>query len=579
MIKKIERRSIPSDVSPIEGLPEFLSRIYLARGIKHKDELNLNLKDLVKPNLLKGLDKAIELLVEALHQQQKIMVVGDFDADGATSTALCVHALRNMGASQCDYLVPNRFEFGYGLSPEIVELAAKSKPDLLITVDNGISSIEGVSRAHDLGMKVIVTDHHLPGELIPDADAIVNPNQAECGFLSKNAAGVGVIFYVMSALKTTLSAQGWFTQRALTELNMADYLDLVALGTIADLVPLDRNNRILAEQGLRRMRAGHCRPGIQAILNQAQKRITHITASDIGFLIGPRLNAAGRLDDMSLGIECLLAQDPLSAETMAQRLDQLNRERKLIEDDMRRDAEVLLDSVSEQENEEHWGVTLYEAHWHQGVIGILASRIKDRLNRPVVVFAPESDDPSIVDPVLKGSARSIKSFHMRDGLDLVAKRNPGLLSKFGGHAMAAGMSIYKSQLADFVRAFDEVVRDVLRPADLEAIIETDGELSESDLDLNSIEMLKRAGPWGQAFPEPCFDGRFKVVQFKVLKEKHLKLVLTSLNGSQLFDAIQFNSDWVKRNMPDEISIVYRPDINEFRGRRNVQLIIDYIDEV
>lgn len=582
MAKRIVRRDVPESIQPIEGIPEFLNRVYLARGIVSRDQLELNLKQLEVPSSLKGLEEAINLLTVALETQQKVIVIGDFDCDGATSTTLAVHALRSMGLAQCGYLVPNRFEYGYGLSPEIVELAAQQKPDLLITVDNGISSIEGVNRAHELGMKVIVTDHHLPGDELPDADAIVNPNQPDCEFMSKNSAGVGVIFYVMSALKTALKTKGWFQQKGISEPPMADYLDLVALGTVADLVPLDRNNRILVDQGLRRIRAGRGRPGINAVLSIAQKTVANVHASDMGFIVGPRLNAAGRLDDMSLGIECLLSEDSMLAHSLAERLDQLNRERKSIEEEMKRDAEALLknefNNDSENLTNSNWGVCLYEPHWHQGVIGILASRVKEKLHRPVIVFAPESDDPNETDPILKGSARSIPGFHMRDGLDLLAKRYPHLLSKFGGHAMAAGMTISADNLEAFSHAFDEIVREVLSDEDLEAVLETDGELGEAELSLDSIEMLKHAGPWGQRFPEPSFDGLFRVVQSKVLKEKHLKLVVMPPGSTVMFDAIQFNSEWVKRSLPQKVRLVYRPDINEFRGRKSVQLLLDHIVE-
>lgn len=579
MKKTIIRRDLRSTTAPIATIPPFLSRIYHSRGVFNAEDLELSLSKLLDSSQLLGIDAAVKLLVDALQHKQKIIIVGDFDCDGATSTALAVHALRAMGAFDCQYLVPNRFEFGYGLTPEIVDLAATMQPDLIVTVDNGISSIEGVNRAKSLGIKVLVTDHHLPGEQIPDADAIVNPNQVSCDFLSKNAAGVGVIFYVMSALRSALRALAWFEKNSIKEPNLGDYLDLVALGTVADLVPLDKNNRILVEQGLKRIRAGRCRPGIRAILASAQRKPENIRASDMGFAIGPRLNAAGRLDDMSLGIECLLAEDENSANQFAQRLDQLNQDRKSIEADMKMDADIKLQEMDFGKGEMDWGLCLYEAHWHQGVIGILASRVKEKFNRPVIVFAPADDDPSIENPELKGSARSISGFHMRDALDIIAKRHPAYLSKFGGHAMAAGMTIEKKYLKEFTQAFDTVVREQLTSQDLEATLLSDGALSENELTIECVNMLELAGPWGQQFPEPRFDDTFELIQQRVLKEKHLKLVLAKQGSTQMFDAIQFNSEWVGKSIPAQIRVAYRPSINEFRGRKSVQLMIDHIEPV
>lgn len=577
MKKSIIRRSIPQSQPDITGVPSFLNRIYLSRGIRSADALELTLKKLQDSSRLKGLSAAVNLLADALDHQSRILIVGDFDCDGATSTALAMHVLNAMGANQCQYLVPNRFEFGYGLTPEIVELAAQQKPDLIVTVDNGIGSHDGVERAHELGIKVLVTDHHLPGDSLPDAEAIVNPNQPDCDFPSKNAAGVGVIFYVLNALRAELRKRDWFESRELAELNMAEYLDLVALGTIADLVPLDGNNRILVNQGLKRIRAGRCRPGIRALLELAQKNIATIGARDMGFVVGPRLNAAGRLDDMSLGIECLLAEDTTRANELARRLDQLNQERKSIEQEMKRDADSQLGRLSLEANNMSWGLCLYEPHWHQGVIGILASRLKEKFHRPVIVFAPADDDPMNPDPVLKGSGRSIDGFHLRDALDLIAKRHPELLSKFGGHAMAAGMTIRKSYFDAFSKAFDGVVREQLTKSDLDAVLITDGELSEFEMTLDTVSLLEASGPWGQQFPEPSFDGVFYKVQHRVLKGRHLKLVLAHQYGGPIFDAIQFNSDWVEKPIPERMRIVYRPNINEFRGKRSVQLMLDYIE--
>lgn len=587
MKKLIQRRSLADGQSVIEGLPEFLSRIYLNRRITSARELELSLSQLQTSQHIKGLEQAVSLLVETLTKQQRILIVGDFDCDGATSTALAMLVLRQLNAD-CDYLVPNRFEYGYGLTPEIVDLAQHKKPSLIITVDNGISSIEGVLRARELGIKVLITDHHLPGEHLPDADAIVNPNQPGCRFLSKSAAGVGVIFYVLSGLRAKLRELAWFEQHQIPEFNMASFLDLLALGTVADLVPLDWNNRILVEQGLRRIRAGQCRPGIKALLQQAGKHFAGVKASDMGFIVGPRLNAAGRLDDMSVGIECLLTESEQQAQYLAAQLDSLNQQRKQIEQEMKLDADSLLCEFEKQTslssalddkshfNESRWGLCLYQAHWHQGVIGILASRIKEKLHRPTIIFAPADDDPTVLDPLIKGSARSIPGLHMRDTLDLLAKRNPHLLSKFGGHAMAAGMSIRLSAFEAFSEAFDVLVKEQLTAADLESVVFSDGELSAEDLTLENISLLERAGPWGQAFPEPAFDGQFKVIQHRVLKEKHLKLVLSDAQGN-LIDAIQFNSDWCQQLPCSTIHVVYRPSINEFRGKQSIQFMIDYIE--
>lgn len=577
MKRKIIRRAVP-ETAPLEGMPAFLSRVYRARGIRDISELALSLRDLQGLSQLKGLQGAVDLLTDAIQQKKKIVIVGDFDADGATSTALAVSALRAMGAVHCWYLVPNRFDYGYGLSPEIVEVAISQGADLIVTVDNGISSLQGVRAAKDAGLSVLITDHHLPGEELPAADAIVNPNQAGCTFPSKHAAGVGVIFYVMSGLRAHLRSQDWFQNQGLAEPSMADFLDLVALGTVADLVPLDHNNRILVEQGLRRIRAGRMRPGIQALIELGGRKPKSLNASDMGFVLGPRLNAAGRLDDMSVGIECLLTTSASQAVELATVLDKFNRERKLIEEDMKRDAEQQLASLEAIEAADQYGVCLYEQHWHQGVIGILASRIKERLHRPVVVFAPEHDDPDKPVEFLKGSARSISGFHMRDALDAISKSAPGLIEKFGGHAMAAGMTIRAEFYERFRAAFDDIAARLLDESDLQSVLYSDGDLSEQELCLPVVAELNRAGPWGQKFPEPAFDGIFRIAQQRVLKEKHLKLVLQSEFGDQLYDAIQFNSDWIGRPLPERVHVLYRPAINEFRGRKSVQLMLDHVAE-
>lgn len=561
-------------------MPDVLKRIYLARGVATDDDLQLSLKRLHRPQLFKGMDAAVKILANAVLDQQRILIIGDFDADGATSCALSVLALKQMGLKSVDYLVPNRFEFGYGLTPEIVAVAAGRKPDILITVDNGISSIEGVAAARERGMTVVVTDHHLPGEQIPDADAIVNPNQHQCDFPSKNLAGVGVIFYVMSCLRTALRERGWFEQNGIAEPSMATFLDLVAVGTVADVVPLDYNNRLLVHQGLQRIRAGQARPGLLALFEVAKRRYQNVVASDLGFVIGPRLNAAGRLDDISLGIQCLLCESPDLAQEMAVELDNLNRDRKSIESGMQQEALKSLQDLHfdeqhlDKQEQLPWGLTLYNPDWHQGVIGILASRIKDRVHRPVIAFA-RGDNGDI-----KGSARSIDGLHIRDVLDEVAARHPDLLTKFGGHAMAAGLTLKPENLDAFQDAFDQVVRNHLNEDDLQASLLSDGELEEQDISLALAQELREAGPWGQHFPEPQFDGEFYLVNQRIVGEKHLKMtVALQKNSQRVYDAIAFNVD--TRQWPNEstekVTCVYRLDVNEFRGRRNLQLVVEYLE--
>ncbi|MDP5057000.1 MAG: single-stranded-DNA-specific exonuclease RecJ, partial [Marinomonas hwangdonensis] len=486
---------------------------------------------------------------------------------------LGILALEAMGAIAPEYLVPNRFEFGYGLTPEIVEVAQQSAPDVLVTVDNGIASIEGVLAAKKYGMKVVVTDHHLPGDTLPAADAIVNPNHPDCGFPSKNLAGVGVIFYVMSAVRAELKQRHWFTDQHIPEPKMADYLDIVALGTVADVVPLDANNRILVQQGIKRIQAGLARPGILALLEVGRRDHTQLKASDLGFVVGPRLNAAGRLDDMSIGIECLLAVHPHQAREYAQQLDQFNRERKAIESDMKEQAELALASLLDDDADMPNGMCFYDADWHQGVIGILASRMKEKCHRPVIAFARTGEDE------LKGSARSIPGVHIRDALDLLAKRYPQLLSKFGGHAMAAGMSIKESHYDAFRLAFDAIITEWVTPEQLEATLLTDGPLASEDFSLSFAEQVRLSGPWGQMFPEPCFDGVFDVLQQRIVGEKHLKLMVREPNSGLMLDAISFFVDLDK--WPDQtanqVRLVYKLDVNEFRGQRNLQLLVDYLE--
>lgn len=572
MQKTIRRRAYATAEPLSADLPPLLDRIYRSRGVRSAQELEHRLAHLHHPQL-KGLDRAVELLADAVEADANIVIVGDFDADGATSCALAVSALRAMGLTSVDFLVPNRFEYGYGLTPEIVQVAAAMGPDVIVTVDNGISSIEGVKAAQELGIAVVVTDHHLPGEQLPQADAIVNPNQPGCEFPSKHLAGVGVIFYVMNGLRAELRARNWFGPHR-PEPKMANFLDLVALGTVADVVPLDYNNRILVAQGLKRIRAGMARPGILAMLEVAGRKPYRVVASDLGFALGPRLNAAGRLDDISLGIQCLLCESEPLAREMALALDDLNRDRRSIESGMQQEALAMLDKLDMGEGDElPWGLCLYDPGWHQGVIGILASRIKDRLHRPVIVFADAGDG------TLKGSARSIAGLHIRDALDAVAARHPDLLQKFGGHAMAAGMSIEPARLEDFKHAFDAEVRRQLSVDDLQAVIVTDGGLEPDEVCLPLAEQLRDAGPWGQHFPEPLFDGEFILVQQRLVGEKHLKMTLAkSADDQQLVDAIAFNVDleqWPNQQA-QRVHIVYRLDVNEYRGRASVQLIVDHL---
>lgn len=573
MRKLIKRREVIVDTALFPNTPQVLVRLYAARGVSCEDQLQYELKRLLQP-CLKGLEAALELLVTALQQNQKILVVGDFDADGATSTALALRCLKAFGHFNVEFLVPNRFDYGYGLTPEIVDVAAQRAPDLIITVDNGIASVQGVARAHELGIRVLVTDHHLPGAVLPDADAIVNPNQEGCEFLSKSAAGVGVVFYVMTALRTRLRERGWFNEQR-REPNLAAFLDLVALGTVADVVPLDFNNRILIAQGLQRMRAGHACYGIKAILSVAGRDWQKLSATDLGFVVGPRLNAAGRLDDMSLGIRCLLADNEGEAQALAQELDLLNRDRRSIEAAMQKEAAASLeDMLASMCGELPCGLCLYREDWHQGVIGILASRIKDRWHRPVIVFADDDQGG------LKGSGRSVSGLHLRDILDEVATSRPGLLHKFGGHAMAAGLSLERDKLDEFSKAFAEVVARHLGDRGLDPVIESDGELSPQDFSLSLAQQLEAGGPWGQAFPEPVFDGEFHIVNQKLVGEKHLKLVLTPAgHANTLVDAIAFNVDVTVWPNPHcrKVLAAYKLSINEFRGNRSIQLMVDYLE--
>lgn len=576
MIRATRQRDVISP-SGLSQLPSVLARVYAGRGVGSAEDLDLSFSQLLSPRTLKGADAAARRLHRALEREEQILIVGDFDADGATSTALAMHALRACGGKKLGFLVPNRFEFGYGLTPEIVALACQSsirvsEPCVIVTVDNGISSIDGVAAANAAGIDVIVTDHHLPGEVLPDAAVIVNPNQPGCAFESKSLAGVGVMFYVLISLRARLRDKDWFAQRGLPELRLADYLDLVALGTVADVVPLDRNNRVLVRGGLERIRAGHMRPGIAALLEVAGRDATQVAATDLGFAVGPRLNAAGRLDDMSLGIDCLLAENHNQARQLASTLDGMNRERQLIERGMQEEALAILARSALSFEKRPPAYVLYESGWHQGVVGIVASRIKDRFHRPVIAFADVGDGE------LKGSGRSIAGLHLRDVLDVVATRNPGLITRFGGHAMAAGLSLRLSDLDAFSEAFVQAV-EATGASDAQAVIETDGELADTEFSLELAESLRFAGPWGQHFPEPLFEGEFELVSQRVVGERHLKLVVRHISSSRTLDAIAFGIDlehWPNASA-SKAHLVYKLDINQFRGEAKLQLLVDQIE--
>ncbi len=579
MKKVIRPRVLPADVALLPDLHPVLARLYALRGVRQPVELERGLKGLAPAQSLKGLETALTVLEQALSGHERILVVGDFDADGATSTTLAVLALRAMGAT-VDYLVPNRFEYGYGLTPEIVALACATKsPELIITVDNGISSLEGVSAAQQAGLRVLITDHHLPGAELPAADAIVNPNQPDCGFPSKHLAGVGVIFYLLSRLHTRLKDADWYARQGLREPSMADYLDLVALGTVADVVPLDANNRVLVFQGLARIRAGRCRPGISALLAVAGKAQGQVVASDLAFQVAPRLNAAGRLDDMSHGIEGLLTDSPELAAQYAAELDGLNLERRSIEAGMQQEALAAVRQLSFDRERLPHGLVLFDRHWHQGVIGIVAGRLKERYHRPVIAFAP-ADSSEKHPTVLKGSARSIPGVHVRDVLDTVAALNPGLITRFGGHAMAAGLTLPADNLAAFRLAFDAAVHAAADPADFEPVLYSDGELPPDCFTESFVELLREAGPWGQGFPEPLFHGEFICLEQRLLKERHLKMSISHPESNRVFDAIAFNVDrelWP--NKARRVRLAYRLDINEYRGSRSLQLMVEYLEPV
>lgn len=562
----------PVSAGGLDGFPEILQRLYLNRGVIHARECMNDMKDLLHPTKLMNVDKASHLLASAIDRQERILVVGDFDADGATASAVALRGLRLLGAQYVDFLVPNRFKYGYGLTPEIVSEAESKKPDLIITVDNGISSIDGVAAARRNGWKVLITDHHLPGGELPDANVIVNPNQEGDSFPSKSLAGVGVIFYVLAGLRAELEAKGWFRKRGVEPPNLAQLLDLVALGTVADVVPLDWNNRILIEQGLQRIRAGQCVPGITALIRLSGREQNSISASDLGFAVAPRLNAAGRIEDMSIGIECLLSDDVIRAQAFAERLDSLNRERRAIEDEMKESALVLVESIIQEVDHDGLplGICLFDASWHQGVIGILASRLKEAMHRPVIAFAPDKDS------YVKGSARSITGLHIRDVLDLVATRSPGLLTRFGGHAMAAGLTLKEERLDDFRIAFNLAVSEMINEEMLTSVVWTDGALSAPEMTLSTARLLQQSGPWGQAFPEPVFEGTFTVLNRRIVGERHLKLQMRYEPEGKVVDAIHFFfEEALWPDTTNSFKLAYKLAVNSYRGEESVQLIVEH----
>jgi len=569
VILRIVRR--PHATLGLSGrLHPVLERVYLARGVRSEAELDNSLVRLAPVGTLEGIPAAAELL--RAHRSGRVLVVGDFDADGATSCALMVRALRACGFAYVDFLVPNRFEFGYGLTPEIVAVAATRSPSLLVTVDNGISSHAGVAAARARGIDVLITDHHLPAASLPDANVIVNPNLAGSRFASRSLAGVGVAFYVMAALRRTLEREGLSGS---SSPGVAELLDLVALGTVADVVPLDTNNRVLVAQGLRRIRAGRCVPGIRALLAVAGRSAADLTAADLAFGVAPRLNAAGRIDDMTIGVQCLLADEEDSAHALALRLDALNEERRTIEARMQQTAlgavRALEDSLASAVQRS--GVCLFDESWHQGVVGLVASRVKERVRRPVIAFAA-ADAAS-----LRGSARSIAGIHIRDVLDSIAALHPGLIHRFGGHAMAAGLTLERARLDEFVRAFDAEVARWLPGAGARDAVETDGELTVEEIALPTAEALRAGGPWGQAFPEPSFDGLFSVRSARVIGDRHLKMWVEVPHSGRSFDAVAFNhlDDGAPFTAPEgDVQLVYRLEVNEYQGERRLQLLIDHV---
>ena len=570
--KKIINRDVPDGINLPDSIHPVLKRIYASRNIKSSEDLDYSLGSLIPYEELGGIDDAVILLQEMITQKKRILIVADFDADGATSCALAIRGLTAMGAEDVIYVVPNRFEHGYGLSPKIVDVALDHDPDLIVTVDNGISSISGVEHAKKNGIKVLITDHHLPGDKLPSADVIINPQLKENKFPSKNLAGVGVIFYILLALRAKLKAENWFDEKNIKYPNLANLLDLVALGTISDLVPLDKNNRTMVAHGLKLMRQNKSKVGILAILNQSGRQLSTLTSGDLSFAIAPRLNAAGRLTDMSLGIECLLTDDKENATEMAKKLNQLNIERRQIQDNMEEQALTEFEKYLQDTSKKMpHGICIYNQNWHQGVVGVLAAKIKEKFNRPVIVFAQECQG------ILKGSARSITELHIKDVFDEIARLYPELILTFGGHAMAAGLTIEESQFDRFSDVFNKVVDRYISSDSLEDQCLTDGELSGDDFSLPLALAIQNAGPWGQSFPEPIFVGQFKILDKRVVGESHLKLKLQSRNNNTL-DAIAFNmtdDDWPSKL--EQIISTYRLGINNYRGHSQVQLFIEHIE--
>lgn len=566
-----ENCNLPDSMHPV------LQRVYAARNIQSINDLDYSLASLLPFNSLKNIDNAVLLLKEALEEKNRILIVADFDADGATSCALAIRGLSMMGCENIVYVVPNRFEYGYGLTPEIVDVALGYKPDLLITVDNGISSIDGVKRAKENGVKVLITDHHLPAEVLPEADAIVNPQLIGDEFPSKNLAGVGVVFYILLALRAYLKEVDWFEKKNLTVPNLARLLDIVALGTVADVVPLDKNNRTMVAHGLKLIKQNKSIPGITEILKQSGRSLSTLSASDLGFSVAPKLNAAGRLTDMTLGIECLLSDDLEKVKEITNQLIDLNKERRQIQEEMHDQAMQVLDNFIQKSSEEiPKGLCLYDSDWHQGVIGILAAKVKENFHRPVIAFAKESDKEQ-GNIIIKGSARSINGLHIRDLLEEITRRHPGLVLTFGGHAMAAGLTIKESDFNNFSSIFNETLNDFIALENMQDEYLTDGELSSQDLSMTLAHEIQHAGPWGQQFPEPVFEGHFKVMDRRVVGENHLKLRLQVDGNNRIFDAIAFNltdEHWPLNT--EEIHSVYRLGINEFRGNRQMQLFIEHI---
>jgi len=572
--RKVRQRQSGSVPDTLPGsLHPVIRRILLARDVTDAQSLDLTLARLRPPAALAGVREAAEILADAVVSGQSILIVGDFDADGATGTALAVRALRLMAASRVDFRVPNRFEFGYGLSVGLVETLVSDPPDVLVTVDSGICSIDGVRRARELGCRVIVTDHHLPGDALPEAEAIVNPNCPGDRFPSKHLAGVGVVFYLMTVLRSALRERDWFTLPR-TEPNLARLLDLVALGTVADLVALDDNNRILVRQGLERIRQGHCSAGLLALLRLGNRDYRHLVASDLAFTVAPRLNAAGRMEDMGVGIRCLLSDDRDEAMALATELDALNLDRRNRQEKMQQQALDQLATLIRNlaDTALPAGLCLYDEAWHQGIVGLVASRIKDAVHRPVLAFAPAAEGSGL----LKGSARSVNGLHIRDILARIDARHPGLITAFGGHAMAAGLTLAAVNLDTFKQALDEAVGFFLRGRTLDNVIETDGELPAVDIDMPFAELLRSLGPWGQHFPEPLFEGRFVIEDHRVVGGSHLKMQLRPVGGSTAIDAIAFGC--LPEDLPQTatLRIIYKLDINHFRGHKTCQLMVEEI---